>query len=42
MNLLFDFVAKYRHLLALANATEREFYFEARVLNIWRCLPFVI
>ena len=27
MNLLVDFVAKYRRLLELANATEREFYF---------------
>ena len=41
MVLLFDFVAKYRRLLELANATERKFYFKARVLNIWRCLPFV-
>ena len=41
MNLLFDFVAKYRCLLELGNAEKREFYFKARVLNVWRLLPFV-
>lgn len=41
MNLLLDFVAKYRCLLELANAETRDFYFKARVLNVWRTLPFV-
>ena len=41
MSLLVDFVAKYRRLLELSNAAERQFYFKARVLNFWRCLPFV-
>ena len=41
MNLVLDFVAKYRCLLELANTEKRSFYFKARVLNVWRSLPFV-
>ena len=40
MSLLVDFVAKYRRLLRLAEA-DGEFYFKARILNVWRLLPFV-
>ena len=41
MNLFSDFVAKYRRLLELAKAEDRGFYFKARILNMWRYLPFV-
>ena len=40
MSLLVDFVAKYRRLLKLAEAAG-EYYFKARILNVWRLLPFV-
>ena len=41
MDLLLDFAAKYRSLLELANAEKPDFYFKARILNVWRFLPFV-
>ena len=41
MGLLIDFVSKYRCLLELANSETRDFYFKARVLNVWRSVPFV-
>ena len=40
LSLLCDFVAKYRRLLRLAEA-DGEYYFKARILNVWRLLPFV-